>query len=51
MRALDFRPWRAAVRTQDLIEYTPEIESYPIQDLATTELYSSWINRKASKKA
>jgi len=46
LRALDFRPWRVAVRTEPLIEYTPEIEHYPIQDLATTELYSSWINRK-----
>jgi SAM-dependent methyltransferase len=51
MRALDFRPWRIAIRTQDLIEYTPEIEHYPIQDLATTELYSSWISRKKSRGA
>ena len=46
MRALEFRPWRIALRTQDLVEYTPEIEHYPIQDLANIELYSSWINRK-----
>jgi SAM-dependent methyltransferase len=46
MRALEFRPWRAAIRTAELVEYTPEIESYPMQDLATNELYSSWINRK-----
>jgi Methylase involved in ubiquinone/menaquinone biosynthesis len=50
MRALDFRPWRIAIRTQELIEYTPEIEHYPIQDLATTELYSSWINRKMPRR-
>jgi ubiquinone/menaquinone biosynthesis C-methylase UbiE len=49
MRALDFRPWRVAIRTQDLIEYTPDIEQYPIQDLATTELYSSWISRKKAR--
>ena len=51
MRALDFRPWRVAIRTQDIIEYTPEIEHYPLQDLATTELYSSWISRKKPRRA
>ena len=49
MRALDFRPWRIALRTDGLVEYTPEIEHYPIQDLANTELYSSWINRKKAR--
>jgi hypothetical protein len=51
MRALEFRPWRIALRTDELIEYTPQIEHYPIQDLANTELYSSWINRKRSRPA
>ncbi|HET7403385.1 MAG TPA: hypothetical protein VFJ62_16435, partial [Usitatibacter sp.] len=51
MRALEFRPWRVAIRTQDLVEYTPEIEHYPMQDLATTELYSSWINKKKARPA
>ncbi len=46
LRALDFRPWRIALRTDGLVEYTPQIEHYPIQDLANIELYSSWINRK-----
>ncbi len=46
LRALEFAPWRIALRTEPVIEYTPEIEQYPIQDLATTELYSSWISRK-----
>jgi ubiquinone/menaquinone biosynthesis C-methylase UbiE len=49
LRALDFRPWRVAIRTEPLIEYSPEIEHYPLQDLATTELYSSWINRKKTR--
>jgi hypothetical protein len=40
-----------ALRTQDLIEYTPEIEHYPLQDLANTELYSSWINKKRTRGA
>ena len=49
LRALDFRPWRVAIRTEPVIEYTPEIEHYPLQDLATTELYSSWISRKKAR--
>jgi SAM-dependent methyltransferase len=46
LRALDFEPWRAALRTEELIEYTPEILDIPIQDLAIGELYLSCINRK-----
>jgi hypothetical protein len=46
LRALDFEPWRVAIRTQDLVEYTPELLRYPMQDLATNELYSSWVSRK-----
>ena len=51
MRALEFRPWRIALRTDELVEYTPEIEQYPIQDLANAELYSSWINKKKTRPA
>ena len=46
LRALGFEPWRVALRSSDLIEYTPELQSYPMQDLATTELYLSAWNRK-----
>lgn len=46
LRALDFQPWRVALRTEGLVEYTPEIERYPMQDLATCELYVSCVNRK-----
>jgi SAM-dependent methyltransferase len=46
LRDLDFQPWRVALRTEGLIEYTPEIERYPMQDLATCELYVSCVNRK-----
>jgi hypothetical protein len=28
------------------VEYTPELQQYPIQDLATAELYLSAWNRK-----
>jgi len=46
LRELGFEPWRAAVRTSDVVEYTPELQQYPIQDLATSELYLSAWNRK-----
>ncbi|GMU43921.1 MAG: methyltransferase domain-containing protein [Xanthomonadales bacterium] len=49
LRALEFEPWRVALRTEPLIEYTPEILGYPMQDLATTELYLSCWNRKRGR--
>ncbi len=49
LRELDFEPWRAALRTEELIEYTPEIVDFPIQDLATGELYLSCVSRKGRK--
>jgi ubiquinone/menaquinone biosynthesis C-methylase UbiE len=48
LRELGLQPWRVALRTADLIEYTPEIQHYPMQDLATNELYVSCVNRKRS---
>lgn len=49
LRALEFEPWRVALRTSDLIEYTPELQSYPIQDLANVELYMSCVSRKTRR--
>jgi len=46
LRALDFEPWRVALRSSELVEYSPELLSYSIQDLATAELYLSAWNRK-----
>jgi SAM-dependent methyltransferase len=46
LRALEFEPWRVALRTEGLVEYTPETLSYPMQDLATNELYVSCVSRK-----
>jgi len=46
LRERDLQPWRVAIRTEGVIEYTPEIEKYPMQDLATAELYVSCVNRK-----
>lgn len=49
LRSLGFQPWRVALRTAERIEYTAEIEHYPMQDLATNELYVSCWNRKGRK--
>ena len=49
LRALEFEPWRVAIRTEPVIEYTPEILRHPMQDLATTELYLSCWNRKRAR--
>jgi len=46
LRALGFEPWRVALRSSDLVEYTPELKGYSMQDLATVELYLSAWNRK-----
>lgn len=46
LRELGFEPWRVALRTSDIIEYTPELQGYAMQDLATAELYLSAWNRK-----
>jgi SAM-dependent methyltransferase len=46
LRALGFEPWRVALRSSDLVEYTSELQEYPMQDLATAELYLSAWNRK-----
>jgi len=46
LRELGFELWRAALRTSDIIEYTPELQQHAVQDLATAELYLSAWNRK-----
>jgi SAM-dependent methyltransferase len=46
LRALGFEPWRVAVRSSDLVEYTPELQGHSVIDLATAELYLSAWNRK-----
>jgi len=46
LRELGFEPWRVALRSSDLVEYTPELQRYEMQDLATAELYLSAWNRK-----
>jgi SAM-dependent methyltransferase len=46
LRELGFEPWRVALRSSDLVEYTPQLQGYAMQDLATAELYMSAWNRK-----
>ena len=46
LRELGFEPWRVALRSSDIIEYTPELQDHAMQDLATAELYLSAWNRK-----
>jgi ubiquinone/menaquinone biosynthesis C-methylase UbiE len=46
LRALGFEIWRAALRCEPLVEYKPGMFEYRICDLAPSELYSSWYNRK-----
>lgn len=48
LRTLAFEFWKVSLRVEDQIEYTPELQPYPLQDLATLELYLSAINRKNS---
>jgi SAM-dependent methyltransferase len=47
LRELGFEPWRIALRSSDIVEYTPELQDYAMQDLATAELYLSAWNRKS----
>jgi SAM-dependent methyltransferase len=46
LRELGFEPWRVAMRTHDLVEYTPELQKYSFVDLAVGELHLSAYNRK-----
>ena len=46
LRGLGFEPWRVALRTNPLVEYTPEMQQYSFEQLATNELYVSCYNRK-----
>ena len=49
LRDLGFEPWRVALRTNPMIEYTPEMQQYSFEQLATNELYVSCFNRKTKK--
>lgn len=47
LRMLDFEFKKVAVRAEDLVTYTPELQKYSIQDLTTGEIYMTVVNRKA----
>ncbi len=47
LRALNFEPWRFAVRVEEMVEYTPSMLPYDMMTLAPSELYSCWFNRKS----
>lgn len=46
IRDLGFEPWRVALRHNNMVEYTPELQQHSFQDLTTAELYLSAWNRK-----
>ncbi|MEW6299503.1 MAG: methyltransferase domain-containing protein, partial [Thermodesulfobacteriota bacterium] len=46
LRQLGFEFHKVAVRAEDLVTYTPELQKYSIQDLATGEIYLALWNRK-----
>ena len=50
LRARGFEPWRVAIRTHERVDYTPELQRYPMQDLAEGELYVSAYNRKHARR-
>lgn len=46
LRALEFEPWRVAIRSEDRVDYTPDLAHHPFTRLALSELYLSCWNRK-----
>ena len=43
LRDMGFEPWRVALRTADVIEYSPELQRYGMADLAISEMYASFV--------
>lgn len=48
MRGLDFEPWRFALRTDPVVEYTAEMQRFDMATLGITELYAVFVSRKSS---
>jgi SAM-dependent methyltransferase len=46
LREMGFEPWRVALRTTDMLEYTAELQGYSMTDLATGEMYASFVLNK-----
>lgn len=51
LRMLGFEFWRAALRTDHRVDYTPELQRYRLVDLAVAELYLSCVLRKKTRPA
>lgn len=51
LRMLGFEFWRAALRTDHRVDYTPELQRYRMVDLAVAELYLSCVLRKQTRPA
>ncbi len=51
LRMLGFEFWRAALRCDDRVDYTPELQKYRMVDLAVAELYLSCTLRKSTRPA
>lgn len=49
LRALDFEFHRGALRCAERVDYSPELQRYPLIDLAIDELYLSCFNRKPAR--
>lgn len=43
LRELGFEPWRVALRTANLVEYTSELQAFPMDQLAIAEMYASFV--------
>jgi len=43
LRALGYKPWRVALRSSNVIEYTQEMQKYPINYLAVREMYATFV--------
>ena len=43
LRDLGFEPWRVALRTADVVEYTEELQPYGMDQLAIAEMYASFV--------
>lgn len=43
LRGLGFEPWRVALRTADVVEYTEELQAFGMDQLAIAEMYASFV--------
>ncbi len=46
LRGMGFEPWRVGLRTANVVEYTPELQSHSMTDLAIKEMYASFVLNK-----